>query len=73
MTPDTADHFAAQDSARERQEARTKAREMASGHWHRRQWRAAALEALQTGAAFSERATRAPARRWDGRHTALAI
>ncbi len=36
-------------------------------------WRHAALEALQSGAPFSERATRQPARRWDGRHTAFTI
>lgn len=67
MTPETIDFFAAQDATRAATEARTKAREMASGHWHRREWRRAALDALTEGRSFTERNTRQPARRWDGR------
>jgi len=39
----------------------------------RAEWRRAVCEALVSGVAFSERATRKPAVRWDGRMTTLSI
>lgn len=73
MDQDAIDFFNAQAAAKAVTHARIGAKAKASGSFARHQWMAAALEALRSGAKFSERATRRIAKPWDGRMTALSI
>jgi hypothetical protein len=73
ISEDTLEFFRAQEEAKRATSARILAKSKADGSFAAAQWRRAALEALTLGAGFSVRATRAPAKRWDGRMTAVRI
>ena len=73
MDQDTIDYFKRQADAAMARHRSAQERDRASGMSHKRQWMAAACEALRTGAVFSDRATRRIAKPWDGRMTAFSV
>ena len=70
MNTDSIDYFNHQAATALAKHQSLTTRAVADGSFARKQWMAAASEALLAGASFSDRASRKMVKPWDGRMTA---